>query len=201
MTRVAHVIGNGDSAALYKPSKGLKVTCNLPPFHVDNVYTTCMVDFKMMKAITEGSVSVPGDWVLGFRPKKWCEANPQFHMKYASQIKEFYTDLPKYAGEGGSGYTNFNCGHMAVHYTANRLKADEIHMYGFDSIIDFNLRSSTDFFLQSDRGLTNNNRLINNWRPIWNGLFDEFKDKKFIIHHRHNKVKEKLPDNVEVVST
>jgi hypothetical protein len=54
MTRVAHVIGNGDSASFYKPTKGIKVTCNLPPFSVEGVYTTCMVDFKMMAAINEG---------------------------------------------------------------------------------------------------------------------------------------------------
>ena len=60
MSKVAHIIGNGDNASLYKPSVGLKITCNLPPFAVENVYTTCMVDFKMMKAIEEGSVIVPG---------------------------------------------------------------------------------------------------------------------------------------------
>ena len=73
MSKVAHIIGNGDNASLYKPSVGLKITCNLPPFAVENVYTTCMVDFKMMKAIEEGSVIVPGEWVLGARPKKYME--------------------------------------------------------------------------------------------------------------------------------
>jgi hypothetical protein len=34
MTRVAHIIGNGDNAPMYKPAKGLKITCNLPPFTV-----------------------------------------------------------------------------------------------------------------------------------------------------------------------
>ena len=138
MAKTAHVIGNGDSASRYNPAPGLKITCNLPPFAVENVYTTCMVDFKMMNAIKEGSVIVPGDWVLGARPKKFMELNPQFNMRYAAQVKEYYTELPAYA----ENYTNFNCGHMAVHYAANKLKCDEIHMYGFDSIFDFNLRLS-----------------------------------------------------------
>ena len=64
MSRVAHVIGNGDNAVMYKPTKGLKITCNVPPFSVEGVYTTCLVDFKMMKAnsgkmMKTKSVTVP----------------------------------------------------------------------------------------------------------------------------------------------
>tara|TARA_R110000744_G_scaffold123847_1_gene229252 strand:+ start:2357 stop:2953 length:597 start_codon:yes stop_codon:yes gene_type:complete len=196
MSRVAHVIGNGDNAVLYKPTKGIKVTCNVPPFAVEGVYTTCLVDFKMMKAMTEGSVTIPGEWTLGYRPKVWMQNNPNFYMKVAQQIKGFYLTLPKYV----TNYTDFNCGHMAAHYTANELQADEIHMYGFDSIFDFNLRSSTDLFLNSDRSLTNNNRLVNNWRPVWLNLFNEFPTKQFILYHKHGDVKIILPDNVEVRS-
>jgi hypothetical protein len=202
MTRVAHIIGNGDNAQMYKPSKGLKITCNLPPFPVENVYTTCIVDFKMCAAITEGSVIIPGDWTLGYRPKAWYDKNTgNFRMRFGHQIKEFYTDLPKYAilpGDGpGQGYTNLNCGHMATHYTANKLKADEIHMYGFDSIFDMNLRSSTDFVLNSDRGATNNVRLTDKWRPIWQGIFKEFSNIQFVLHHPHSQIKFPVPDNVE----
>lgn len=194
MAKVAHVIGNGDNAAMYKPSKGLKITCNVPPFEVHNAYTTCIVDFKMMRAIHEGSVIVPGEWILGARPKKYMELNPNFHMKCAPQIKGFYTVLPKYAGN----YTNFNCGHMAVHYTANQLKCDEIHMYGFDSIFDMNLRSSSDTFLLSDREATNNVRLTNNWRPVWADMFKEFSNTQFILYHKHNNIKFQIPKNVEI---
>jgi hypothetical protein len=195
MSKVAHVIGNGKTAALYQPSKGLKITCNVPPFAVANVYTTCMVDFKMMKAIDEGSVKVPGDWVLGFRPKKWMEMKPNFYMKYASQIKEFYTELPKYAKD----YTAFNCGHMATHYTAKKLEADEIHMYGFDSVFSFDVTSSCDTFLVSDRSTNNTQRLTALWRPIWEGLFDEFSNKHFILHYHKDKAPlATLPNNVEV---
>ena len=194
MNRVAHVIGNGDNASLYKPQKGLKITCNLPPFTVDNVYSSCMVDFKMMKAIATGSVVVPGNWTLGFRPKKWCEMHPEFHMKYASQIRNFYTDKPEFV----KNYTDFNCGHMATHYAANGLRADEVHLYGFDSLFDHNMRSCTDVFLQSDRGRMNNQRLIDNWRPIWQKLFAEFPDVQFVIHHKHKNIKFSVPSNVDI---
>lgn len=196
MARVAHVIGNGDGAHLYQPAKGIKITCNLPPMAIEGVYTTCMVDFKMMKAINEGSVEVPGDWTLGFRPKKWCEMHPEFHMKYARQIKYFYLDLPPYA----RNYTDFNCGHFAVHMTANRIEADEIHMYGFDSMFDHNMRSCTDVYLESDRSLQNNTRLMDNWRPIWMKLFDEFKDTQFFLHHDHDAIKFPKPNNVEIIT-
>ena len=167
MTKTAHIIGNGPSAGFYKPAKGLKILCNLPPMSVANAYTTVMVDFKMMKAIHEGSVVVPGDWVLGARPNKWMEMRNDFYMKYAPQIKEFYMVLPKYV----ANYTDFNCGHMATHYTANKLKCDEIHMYGF----------------------------TRNWRPVWTNMFKEFKDTQFIIHNRTTDTKLiKLSDNVEV---
>lgn len=194
MAKTAHVIGNGDSASRYKPAAGLKITCNLPPFAVENVYTTCMVDFKMMNAIKEGSVTVPGDWVLGARPKKFMELNPQFNMRYAAQVKDYYTVLPKYA----ENYTNFNCGHMAVHYAANKLKCDEIHMYGFDSIFDFNLRSASDLYLVSDREANNSLRLSNNWRPIWQQMFKEFPNTKFVLHHKHNNIKIPVSENVEI---
>src|SRR5210317_402804 len=173
MARSVHVIGNGDWVHLYtrRERKGLNLTCNLAPFpYPKNHYATCIVDFKMMKAMTEGSVVVPGEWVLGYRPKVWMEKNPNFHVATANQIKEFYTELPKYAGN----YTNLNCGHMAVHYAANKLKADRVHLYGFDSIFDFNLRSVSDFILNSDRGNMNTNRLANNWRTIWTEMFKEF---------------------------
>lgn len=194
MSKVVHVIGNGDNASHYTPAKGLKVTCNLPPFPVEGAYGTCIVDFKMMKAMAEGSVAVPGDWILGARPQKFLEMNPGFRLRWASHIKEFYTVLPSYA----ENYTNFNCGHLAVHYSANRLKGTEIHMYGFDSMFDFNLRSCTDFYLNSDRSDNNNARLTNNWRPIWKSLFEEFPQTHFVIHHKHNKLKFEKPNNVEV---
>lgn len=193
---VAHIIGNGDHASMYKPSKGLKICCNLPPFPVDNVYTTCMVDFKMMVHIRKGEVTVPGDWTLGARPKKWTEMHSDFYMKHMHQIKGFYLILPKYV----KNYTDFNCGHMAAHYTANQLKCKEIHMYGFDSLFDPNLRSFTDVYLNSDRSLNNNIRLNDNWRPIWAHMFKEFPDVKWKLYHSHSAIKIPIPDNVEIIT-
>ena len=138
--RIVHIIGNGDSHNFYKPSKGFKLTCNLPPREIANVFATCIVDFKMCKALDDGEVNLDSfEWVMGARPKKYMEMKPDFYMRNAPRIKEFYTVLPKYA----SNYTDFNCGHMATHYAANKLQADEIRLYGFDSMFDFNLISST----------------------------------------------------------
>lgn len=194
MSRTVHLIGNGDNAVMYKPAKGIKVTCNIPPFEIANVYTTCLVDFKMMKAMTEGSVHIPGEWTLGYRPKIWMQKNPNYYMQVAQHIKGFYLTLPNYV----KNYTDFNCGHMATHYSANGLNADVVHMYGFDSIFDFNLRSCTDMYLNSDRSLTNNNRLASNWRPVWENLFKEFPNTQFVLYHEHNDAKIKLGKNVEV---
>lgn len=195
MSKVGHVIGNGDTATAYKQgSKGLKVTCNLPPFPVPGTYTTCMVDYKMMMTIDKGEIVVPGEWTLGARPKHYCETKPNFYMRHASQIKGFYTHLPKYC----NNYTDFNCGHFAVHMTANLLKCDEIHMYGFNSIFDFDLRSCTDFYLNSDRGGVNNERLSRNWRPIWMNMFKEFPNKQFVLYHKHDALKFPKGENVEI---
>lgn len=195
MARTVHVIGNGDWVHLYtrKERKGLNLTCNLAPFpYPNNHYATCIVDFKFMAAMTRGEVTVPGDWILGFRPKIWMDKNPNFYMQKANQVKEFYTELPKYAGN----YTNFSCGHMAVYYAAQKLKAERIHMYGFDSIFDFNLRSVSDFILNSDRDKMNTNRLASNWRPIWTEMFKEFNNTEFVLHHVHNEFKLPVSDNV-----
>ena len=198
MSKVAHIIGNGRQATMYKPAKGLKITCNVPPIEVPNVYTTTIVDFKMCDAIHNDGVVVPNDWVCGFRPKKYMEMNPKFHMKYAQKVKEFYLELPAYAGKGAMGYTNFNCGHFATHWAANKLQCNEIHMYGFDSVFDFDLSSSSDFILNSDRGTMNNARLTANWRPVWEGLFREFPDHQFVMYHKHNAIKINIPENVEI---
>jgi len=196
MARVVHVLGNGDSASFYnaEPRKGLKLTCNLPPFEVNDVYATTIVDFKMMRAMAKGEIIVPGQWVLGMRPKIFLDGNPQAHMRFAQQIKQFYLTLPKYC----PNYTDLSCGHFAVHYAASTFKPDEIHMYGFDAIFDFNLRSSSDLFMHSDRENMNNNRLATNWRPVWTGIWNEFKDVKFVLHHFHNGLKPKHGDNVEI---
>lgn len=192
--RVVHIIGNGDHCHLYRvrERKGLKLTCNVAPFAVPGVYATMVVDFKMMKGITEGSVQLPGYWIVGMRPKIWLEKNPGFYMKVAKQVKDIYTELPKYC----PNYTDFNCGHFAAHYAANKLKADEVHMYGFDSIFDFNLRSTSDHIFFSDREGMNTNRLATNWRPVWSGIFKQFKNTQFVLHHVHDQYKMKVPDNV-----
>lgn len=196
MGRIVHLLGNGDNASMFNHScKGTRLICNLPPFEVSNVYASCIVDFKMMMALTEGSLNLDAyEWVLGNRPKIWMQNKAAFYLKHASKIKEFYLTVPKYAGNA----TNFNCGHMAAHYAANKLQAEEVHMYGFDSIFDHNMRSITDLYLNSDRGDTNNFRLLNNWRPIWNGIFNEFSNTKFVLYHKHDKAKIPLPDNCEV---
>ena len=86
MGDVAHLIGNGKSTGFYTPAKGLKIACNLPPFEVPNLYTTVIVDFKMMNAIHKGDIVVPGDWVLGARPHKWMELKNDFYIKYSTRI-------------------------------------------------------------------------------------------------------------------
>ena len=199
MGKVVHVIGNGDKADLYQRERreGMKLICNMPPFEIDpkEVYATCMVDFKMMMALTKGEIALDQyEWVLGTRPRIWMYERSAFYLKYANRVKEFYTHVPKYAVNA----TNFNCGHMAVHYAANQKKADEIHLYGFDTIFDFNMRSVTDLILSSDRSTVNNYRLLNNWRPVWRDIFREFKNTKFVLHHNHDNLKIPKLDNVEV---
>ena len=120
---------------------------------------------------------------------------PAFYMKYAPQIKEYHLDLPKYA----VNYTNFNCGHMATHYSAKKLDAEEIHMYGFDTLFAFDITSCTDAYMSSDRQINNTQRLTNNWRPVWQGIFKEFAQKQFVLYY-HKEVDPliKLPENVEL---
>jgi hypothetical protein len=127
------------------------------------------------------------------------DKKPSFYIEHSWHIREFYTDVPKYCGKpAAQAATNFNCGHMATHYSARKHPCDEIHMWGFDSIMDHSMKSSTDDVLPSDRNNTNNYKLLEVWRPIWTNLFQEFPDKKFVLHHNHDKPKTKLPDNVVV---
>lgn len=201
-----HILGNGDSAQLMPQSirmerDGKLIVCNLPPFEVRNVYAACIGDFKMMAALTEGSVNLDAyQWVLANRPKLWMDQHPSFYIKHAHHIREFYTHVPKYCnlGDPNLSATNFNCGHLAAHYSAVRHKPDEIHMYGFDSLFDTNMRSYTDVVLSSDRAPTNNYKLLDNWRPIWRDLFSEFPQIDFILYHSHGNVKVNMSQNVKV---
>jgi hypothetical protein len=71
-------------------------------------------------------------------------------------------------------------------------------MYGFDALLDFNMRSYTDLVLSSDRSNNNNYRLLNNWRPVWRDIFRQFEKTKFVLHHNHDNLKVPKFDNVEV---
>lgn len=201
-----NVLGNGDHAGLFKRgSPGKLLICNMPPFEIPRkeVWATCMVDFKMMKALQEGKIQLDMyDWILGTRPRVWMEASGSFYLKYSHLIKGFYQHIPEYAARPGQSLgqaaTNFNCGHFAVHYACNKMKATEVHIYGFDSIFDMNLESFTDLILESDRSTQNTVRLADNWRPIWTEMFKEFPDVEFNLYHSHNKIKIPVTDNVKI---
>ena len=200
-----HIIGNGDMAQLFPKEwryerEGKLMICNVPPFEVHNVYACGIVDFKMCKALTKEEVNLDAyQWVMGNRPKMWMDKNPSFYIKHSHHIREFYTDVPKYCGPNpAQAATNFNCGHFVTHYSARRHNPDQIHLWGFDSIMDHNMRSFTDVVLPSDRNNTNNYKLLDVWRPIWNKIFSEFKHIEFVIHHGHGNSKVKLPPNVTV---
>jgi len=201
-----NVLGNGPSAGMFqRGTKGKLLVCNMPPFEItrNEVYATCMVDFKMMKALQEGHIRLDMyDWVLGNRPKVWMEAQGSFYMRYSHLIKGFHLDVPAYAARpgqsAGQAATNFSCGHMAVHYACKKMKAEEVHIYGFDSIFDMDLTSFTDLLLESDRSTLNTVRLNDNWRHVWIGMFNEFKKVQFHLYHGHDDVKIPLPDNVKI---
>ena len=201
-----NVLGNGPSNYMFhRGTKGKLLVCNMPPFELNRqeVHASCMVDFKMMKALAEGHVRLDMyDWVLGARPRKWMEMQPNFYLKYSPNIRDFHTHIPDYAAlpgqSEGQAATNYSCGHMAVDYACRKMGATEVHMYGFDSIFELDLTSSTDLILESDRGTQNTYRLANNWRPIFSMMFQEFKDVQFYIYHRHTNSKVQLPENVTI---
>ena len=193
-----NVLGNGDNAGMFqRGTKGKLLVCNMPPFELTakEVHATCMVDFKMMNALTKGQIQLDMyDWILGTRPRKWMEMRPDFYMKYAQKIKAFYQHVPKYAIlEDGAHMapTNFNCGHLAVHYACNKMMATEVHIYGFDSLFDMNLNSFTDLLLESDRSDNNTYRLNNNWRRIWRTSLTSFpkSNSTSIIHIINSRLK------------
>lgn len=203
-----NILGNGDHAYMYKRgTEGKLLICNMPPFDIPRkeVFATCMVDFKMMKALQEGHLQLDMyDWVLGVRPRKWMELQPSFYLKYSQNIKGFHETIPKYAHLPGQSEaqaaTNYSCGHMAVDYACRKMIAKEVHLYGFDSIFDLSLRSSTDLLLESDRSVANTHRLSSNWRPIFTRIFQEFKGTQFYLHHSHKNIKIEIPNNVTLTT-
>jgi hypothetical protein len=122
--------------------------------------------------------------------------NPDLRIRWGAQIRDYFTEKPKYAPT----LTDWNCGHMATRYACHpkKINGDTIHMYGFDSIFDMNLKSCSDFYLNSDRSDMNQVRLADNWRPIWVKLFEEFPNKQFVLYHNHTTARIPLPENVEI---
>lgn len=205
MKRV-NVLGNGESARIFtKGTEGLLLVCNMPPIELpaEEVFASCIVDYKMMKALQDGEVDLGMyDWILGTRPRRWMEKTPNFYLKYSQRIRAFHTHVPPYAQLPGhkleEAATNYSCGHMATDYACRIMKATEVHLYGFDAMFDMNLNSYTDKFLNSDRSPLNVHRMASNWRPIWSAFFREFKNVQFVIHHTHPEIKLKLPENARV---
>jgi hypothetical protein len=202
-----NVLGNGDHAHQYERGMpGKLLICNMPPFEIPNneVHATCMVDFKMMLALQEGRIRLDMyDWILGNRPRHWMDMQPAFYLKYAQKIKSMHTYIPRYAQLEGQteaqAATNYSCGHMAVDYACRAKNASEVHIFGFDSMFDTNLRSYTDLLLESDRSPQNTHRIATNWRPIWPKMFDEFSETTFFLYHSHDRIKFPVGDNVKVI--
>ena len=192
-----NIIGNGPSVSLYKDDiENKNIICNIPNVKVSKVFASVMVDFKMMRALNEGKLNNDKyEWVLGFRPDKYREENPSFKMKYAGNVKDYYTRIPDYAG----GPTNFNCGHVATHYACTKIKPTEIHMYGFDSLFDHTITSLTDNHLEANRLPQNVDRLTKIWREVWINLFREFPRITFVVHHLHSDMKINIPKNVKII--
>jgi hypothetical protein len=89
---------------------------------------------------------------------------------------------------------------MGLHWICNELKATEVHMYGFDSLFGFDITSTSDMILPSDRENMNTQRLTAKWRPIFKGIFDEFKEQtKFILYHPKGELFITQPENIEIV--
>lgn len=186
---------------------GKLLICNMPPFEIPRkeVHATCMVDFKMMKALSEGLIRLDMyDWILGTRPRHWMEAFPSFYMKYSQNIKAFHQHVPEYARLPGQtvaqAATNYSCGHMAIDYACRVMKATEVHVYGFDSLFDTDLRSFTDLLLESDRSAGNTWRIANNWRPVFSYLLNEFDNVQFKLYHKHDRLQIPVGDNVQVIT-
>ena len=84
MTDKIHILGNGDTATLMPQSTrngqdGKVIVCNQPPFNV-KAYACALVDFKMMKALQEGSVNLDMfNWVCGNRPKMHMAKHASLH--------------------------------------------------------------------------------------------------------------------------
>ena len=202
-----NVLGNGDHAHMFeRGTSGKLLICNMPPFEIprNEVFATCMVDYKMMLALTKGEIKLDMyDWILGTRPRHWMEMQPSFYLKYSQNIKAFHQYVPDYAQLPGQNEaqaaTNYSCGHMAIDYACRIQNASEVHVYGFDSMFETSLRSYTDLLLESDRSRENTYRLAGNWRPVFSYLFAEFKDTQFYLYHSHDRIQFPIGDNVTIV--
>jgi len=149
MVNKIDIIGNGASNHLYTPRNRQVIACNVPQ-HKFYYNVLSIIDNK------------PVHWM---RTTKWTPQKPVYCTPVIAELAK----KVNLAGDWFPVYEEkhrWNSGHHAVykHRTAN-----EIHLWGFDSMFSDNLTSQCDAIIpRSTRPPLNKH-----WHPIWCEILDQ----------------------------
>ena len=172
-----HILGNGPSLLNFDKSTGIRVGCNFaqPDLNPD---WTMIADIKPVKKLYEGYQLVcPA--VLSER------ANDYIHkktIKLSEDRIQIRRVVPFIKYEDIHEKWGMNSAQHAVHYALEENQADEVHLWGCDSLWSTNIESSTDALVHKDLVFMNSQNIYFTWRDYWNRIFEDNPKTIFVVH-------------------
>ena len=156
------VLGNGPSKHYYDRSGDYVIGCNIPSseFSVD---ATVICDEEIVWILKNDLTLIQVPVIISTRVyEKMKELKIDHHFNILEVFKP---------------QDWFNSAHYAAEYLI-RIRCDEIHLWGCDSIFDNTVSSTTGNLIPQTN--TCDDRFIKNWRRVWNELHMKYPDTHFV---------------------
>ena len=144
------IIGNGDSNNLYVPNAHYTIACNIPQ-HTIKYNALSIIDNRPLDFMKE----------RGWKPRVPVFCTPEVQTR----SRKFNLE-----GDWFAVYERkhrWNAGHHAVLH--HNTMAQQIHLWGFDSLFSQDLTSQTDAIIPRHHRPP----LNNHWHPIWREILDQ----------------------------
>lgn len=155
------ILGNGPSRTLYNEDEEFDfvVGCNIPWTKVD---ATVICDIEIVNLLRNDFTLIQVPVII---------STVVYEKMKEFRIVDSFTILNVFKPRDWH-----NAAHYAVDYLMNK-NADEIQIYGCDSIFEDDITSKTDTAVEKTM---DSERFIRQWRKVWDKKFES--DIKFLIH-------------------
>lgn len=157
------VLGNGPSKVAYNRGGHMVIGCNIPgdEFSVD---ATVVCDEEIVWVLKSKPELINVPLIVStraFEKLKELRLEDKYDIQHVFSTREW-----------------FNSAHYAAEFLA-ACGCTEIEVWGCDSVFSDNINSTTDAYVPKQPDTSE--KLLRNWRRIWNELFDAYPTIKFKI--------------------